>query len=314
MTDGQREGVRDEGMSGPRRRRRLGVLVLGLLLPALGHGYEPQVHQRLTFYAAKLLNHCLEGSDLEPLTPLQVRFIARSNMGLANSNLMVRFFRWGYFDAVDGDDRKVLWVINTRFLDHFEEVAQKLGHGPGDSADQYRELGRIVSYVQLVSSPARAVPVYAARFWRWSFSDRFEGFEVRERTLEAALSDDCSFLSPPPVSYRQILFDVAKDTLQAVRSPIGGLPTTWESFWQPAKHSGDFGDYGAAGNSFGRRAEFPCNQDSGETCVLLDNDPLYLEFALARQIAAIRGTARAMYLHQQRDDEPRTAGQLAGER
>ena len=35
-------------------RRRIGALLLGLLLPALGHGYESQVHQRLTFYAAKL--------------------------------------------------------------------------------------------------------------------------------------------------------------------------------------------------------------------------------------------------------------------
>ena len=295
-------------------RRRIGALLLGLLLPALGHGYESQVHQRLTFYAAKLLNHCLEGTEVEPLTPLQVRFIARSNMGLANSNLVVRFFRWGYFDVSDDDDHRFLWVINTRFLDHFEEVSQKLGADPGDSADQYRELGRIVSYVQLVSSPARAVPVYAARFWRWSFSDRFEGYELRERTLEAALSDDCSFLSPPPQSYRQILFDVAGDTLQAVRSPIGGLPTTWEAFWQPAKHPGDFGDYGAAGNSFGRRTEFPCSEERGQTCVLLENDPIYLEFALARQIAAIRGTARAMYLHQRLRGKLAAQDQLAGHR
>ena len=272
-------------------------LLLCVLVPGVTGGYEAQVHQRLTFYAAKAFNRCVEATEVAPLTPLQVRFIATSNMGLANSNALVRFFRWSYFDAADSGDRNLLWLINTRFSDHFDEVADDV-HSTGDATERYRELGRVVSYVQLVSSPSRAVPVYSARFWRWSFGDRFDGYAVGEQALEAALGDDCSFLDEPPESYREVLFEVADDTLNAVRAPIRGLPTTWEAFWKPGDESGDFGEYGAAGNSFGREVEFPCSEEGEELCVLLEDDPLYLEFAVARQVAAIQGTARAMYLHQ----------------
>jgi hypothetical protein len=289
------------------------MLLLCLMVPTLVCGYEPQVHQRLTFYAAKVLNRCLDGSDVPPLTPLQVRFIATSNMGLANSNALVRFFRWSYFDVADRDDRKLLWLINTRFLNHFEEVTG-YARTTRDDTERYRELGRIVSYVQLVSSPSRAVPVYTARWWRWSFGDRFDDYPVSEQSLEAALGQDCSFLAEEPESYRAVLYAVAYDTLKAVRSPIGGLPTTWESFWQPGRRPGDFGDYGPAGNSFGRKVEFPCSPDGGEQCLLLDNDPLYVEFALARQLSAIRGTARAMYLHQLLHAEPLLPDSVADHR
>lgn len=149
-----------------------------------------------------------------------------------------------------------------------------------------------------MSAPSRAVPVYTARFWRWSFGDRFDSYPLNEAALEAALGNDCSWLDEPPDSYRDVLNEVAEDTLRAVSAPIEGLPTTWEAFWQPGREPGDFGDYGPAGNNFGRRVEFPCSEDRGERCVLLADDPLYARFALARQLAAVRGTARAMYLHQ----------------
>lgn len=287
------------------RRLALLVLLAGLLGPGAASGYDSQVHQRLTFYAAKLLNRCLEGTAVAPLTPLQVRFVATSNMGLANSNALVRFFRWGYFDVADRDDRHFLWLINTRFLDHFEEVAERV-HEADDASERYQELGRIVSYVQLVSAPSRALPVYTARFWRWSFGDRFDDYPLDGEALEALLDgDDCSFLEPPPASYRAVLDAVALGTLEAVQAPISGLPATWQAFWAPGEQPGDFGDYGVAGNNFGREVEFPCDADGNERCVLLKNDPLYAEFALARQRAAVRGTARAMYLHQLEHGEAR---------
>jgi hypothetical protein len=271
------------------------------------------VHQRLTFHAAKVLNRCLEGSDVPALTPLQVRFIATSNMGLANSNLLVRFFRWSYFDMADRDDRQLLWLINTRFLEHFEQVVGEV-RSTDDASDRYRELGRIVSYVQLVSSPSRAVPVYAARFWRWSFGDRFDGYPVDEQALERALGRDCAFLDNSPDSYRAVLYEVARDTVQAVRAPMGGLPATWESFWQLGEKPGDFGDYGPAGNSFGRNVEFPCSEQPEQRCVLLNDDPLYAEFAVERQAAAVRGTARAMFLHQLRHEEAPVDSTMADNR
>ncbi|MDZ7670498.1 MAG: hypothetical protein U5Q16_14170 [Gammaproteobacteria bacterium] len=286
-------------MTEVRSRWLLTALVLSVMaLPGAALGYEPERHQRLTFFAAKALNRCLDDTGVAHLTPLQVRFIANSNMGLADSNALVRFFRWSYFDPARDDDRSFLWLINTRFIDHFEELTGNVRQA-ADAAERYEELGRIVSYVQLVSSPPRALPVYTGRFWRWSFRDRFDDYRVDPAALERAVeAAACDFLAPPPESFQRILADVAADTLRAVRSPIGGLPTTWEAFWVPDEDPGEFGEYGPAGNNFGRRVEFPCRSGDAARCVLLKDDPLYEEFALARQLAAVRGTARAMYLHQ----------------
>jgi hypothetical protein len=271
------------------------------LTPLAAAGYDPKVHQRLTFLAAKTLNRCLDGSDVAPLTPLQVRFVATSNMGLANTNPLVRMFRWSYFDAAageNGSNRKFLGVLNTRFTEHFAQLVDNL-NGAADEAERYRDLGRIVSYVQLVSTPTRALPVFSARFWRGSTSDRFDRFRLDEETLQAALAaEDCSFLADPPASYRAILDSVASDTRQAVKAPIDGLPATWEAFWKPGATPGDFGEYGPAGNTFGRKAEFPCGSDGERRCLLMRRDPLYADFALGRQVAAVLGTAQAMYLFQ----------------
>lgn len=262
-------------------------------------GYEPDVHQQLTFLAAKELNRCAEGSEVAPLTPLQVRYIANSNVGLANSNALVRLFRWSYFDpsAAAQPDRRFLWLVNTRFTDHYAELVGELQRA-NDEADRLRDLGRIVSYVQLVSSPVRAVPVYTARFWRGSLNDRFDLYPIDEQALEAALGGDCGYLERSPNSFVEVLEEVAADTLAAVAAPIGALPTTWEAFWVPGRTAGAFGDYGPAGNRFGVRTEFACAAPGPIRCVLLEGDPLYAEFALARRLAAVRGTARAMLLHQ----------------
>jgi hypothetical protein len=170
--------------------------------------------------------------------------------------------------------------------------------------DRYRELGRIVSYIQLVSEPARAIPVYAARFWRWNFRDRFERFDIAPSALQAVIDHDCGIFDPPPESFQAELETVAADTIAAVRASMDGLPATWEVFWQLPERPGDFGAYGEVGNSFGRRVAFDCGDDGRKRCVLVDDDPLYVEFALARYAAAVRGTARAMWLMQSRYGVP----------
>ncbi len=286
--------------AGARRLLRALVVCGAAWLGAPAFGYEPEVHQRLTFVAAKTFNRCMEGGDAVPLTPLQVRFIATSNMGLANTNAFVRMFRWGYYDVAGEEDRRFLWLVNTRFMEHFDDVSREV-RKLEDETERYEELGRIVSYVQLVSAPSRAVPVYTARWWRWSFGDRFDSYKLDAELLESEVEAmDCDFLKPAPESFRAALEEVAHDTLAAVASPMGGLPTTWEAFWQPARVAGDFGDYGQAGNNFGRRVNFRCQPGGDARCVLLEDDPLYREFVLDRQVAAVRGTARAMYLHQLR--------------
>ena len=76
---------------------------------------------------------------------------------------------------------------------------------------------------------------------------------------------------------------------------MSGMPTTWEAFWTLGA-PGEFGEYGDAGNNFGRPTRFNCGE--AERCVLLKDDPLYAAFALERHVAAVRATMAAMLLAQ----------------
>lgn len=284
----------DASRSGMTIHVLLAAMLLSLaVLPA--HAYDGSAHQFMTFLAAKQFNRCVEGTDIPALTPLQVRYIAKANTGLADRSVFARMFNWRYYDRDDQSEQSMMWVVDTRFHDHFDELSGRL-QVVEDPVAAYQDLGRTISYIQLVSSPPRVVPVYVARFWRFSFSDRFDGFPLDEEALVAAIEGDCRFLDPPPESYADVLAAVADRTLEAVFQPMDGLPTDWTAFWRPNIDADGFGDYGPAGNNFGRRTEFRCA--AGERCVLLNDDPLYAEFALARHADAVRGTQAAMLLMQ----------------
>ncbi len=257
--------------------------------------YDGRVHQFLTFLAAKQFNRCVEDTDLPPLTPLQVRYIARANASLIERSVFARMFNWRYYDSADHAEHRVLWLVDTRFHGHYNELSERL-ETEEDPVEAYQDLGRLLSYVQMVTAPSRAVPVYTARFWRLSFSDRFDGYRVDEEALTEAVEGDCGFLDDLSLSYADVLAETADRTLAAVRAPIDGMPTQWTAFWMPSSEPGNFGDYGPAGNAFGRRTEFACG--NGERCVLLQDDPLYREFALARHRDAVRSTQVAMLLMQ----------------
>jgi hypothetical protein len=271
----------------------LAVVACGYALGA--SAYDGEQHQQLTFLAAKHFNRCVAGTDIPMLTPLQVRYIAKTNVRQAERNVFVRMFNWRYYDRGGEAERSMLWAVDTRFHEHFNDVLERLENANG-MAESYSNLGRIVSYVQLVSSPAHTVPVYTARFWRWSLTDRFDRYSVDDQAVQQQLGDDCSFLEEPAGNYAAILRAVAADTLVAVRSPIAGLPASWEVFWEFDEVPGNFGEYGPAGNNFGRATEFRC--ESEQRCVLLRDDPLYAQFARERHTTAVRGTMRAMLLMQ----------------
>lgn len=286
-----------------------GALRLAVVLVFFGTtqgavAYDGPLHQRLTFLAAKHFNRCVADSAIPMLTALQVRYMARSNVGLAETNFFVRMFRWGYYDREDQSERSLLWLVDTRFHEHFNEILERL-----DKAEEpvriYQDLGRILGYLQTVTSPAHTVPVYTARFWRLSFADRFDSYPVDEQALATALGDDCSFLERWYDSYTDILRVVAEDTLAAVSQPISGMPVSWEAFWELGDDADDFGEYGPAGNTFGRSTSFRCG--NRQRCILLDDDPLYAEFALQRHLQAVRGSLAAMQLMQRGLLEQRSA-------
>ena len=290
-------------LPGQAARRRIGGLamaigvVCALLIIAAGRSfaYEPSIHRKLTFVAAKQLKRCLADQAVPGLNALQVRNIAEANTRQADTNLFVRLFRWNYYDRSGVGDRDILWVIDTRFHEHFDEVVRRMDAAPEASA-RYRDLGRIVGYVQDVTSPPHVVPVYATRWWRLALKDRFDRYPVDEEGVTALVAQSCDAALKPARDYHVVLDETARDTLAAVRQTIDGLSVSWEAFWRPHKNPGRFGSYGPAGNNFGRGTRFPCGQP--EKCVLLRDDPLYADFALQRHAAAVVASMRAMLLAQ----------------
>jgi hypothetical protein len=266
-----------------------------LLLGTPAAAYDGSAHQTFTFIAAREFNHCVEGTDIPPLTPLQVRYMARSNVSVADTNLLVKMFRWSYYDRGGQRERSALWLIDTRFHEQFNELVRRLKDAEREVA-AYRELGRLVSYLQLVTSPAHVVPVFIARFWRLSLSDRFDSYPVDEAALSEVVAGNCGFLEQPPGNYSDVLTAAADKTLAAVVAPIPGLPVSWQAFWTLAREDQSFGEYGPAGNNFGRKTEFRCG--AGARCLLLNDDPLYAEFALQRHREAVVATMAAMFLTQ----------------
>lgn len=281
-------------------RRLLGccALIAGLLLAEPCRAYEPATHQEFTFIAAKQLNRCLEGTGIPRLTPLQVRYVVKGDVEQAQGSWFFSQFRWGYYDRANQQQRTLLWVIDTRLHDHFEQLERELAKAQ-EMSERYSDLGYVANYLQNMTSPAHVVPVYFTRWWRFSLSDRFDAYPVDEGALEqAAQATDCeSLLQAPNPTIEEMLRDTASATLLAVQRRIDGWPVTWQAFWKLADDPEQFGEYGRAGNNFGRRVEFKC----GDTrCALLDKDPIYDAFAHERHVDAVNVTMRALLWMQRR--------------
>ncbi len=283
---------------GARAVRALRWLVVACAMAAPPAGaYEGSLHQELTFIAAKHFNNCAGDASLPRLTPLQVRYIAKANVRQTEANIFLRMTRWSYYDRAEQRSRSMLWFIQTRMHQHFNGLVAELDAAEA-LADRYSGLGRIVNYVQDMTSPAHVVPVFTARWWRWDISDRFDRYPVDVDAVSAAVGDDCADLEAAPEDWDALLSATAERTLSAVREQIPGLPVSWQAFWRIGEPGG-FGGYGGAGNNFGRPAEFDCGGRSrSERCVLLERDPLYEAFAADRHEDAVRATIAAMWMLQ----------------
>ena len=273
------------------------LALAGAMASAPASAYEGSLHQELTFIAAKHFNNCAGDASLPRLTPLQVRYIAKANVRQTESNIFRRMTRWNYYDREEQRPRSMLWFIQTRMHQHFNRLVAELDAAQA-LADRYSGLGRIVNYVQDMTSPAHVVPVFTARWWRWDISDRFDRYPVDVDAVSAAVGDDCADLEADPGDWDNLLSATADRTLSAVRKQIPGLPVTWQVFWRIGDPGG-FGRYGGAGNNFGRPSEFDCGgRTRAERCVLLERDPLYEAFAADRHLEAVRATITAMWMLQ----------------
>lgn len=281
-----------------------GVLLLLLATAGVGTAesalaYDGDAHQQLMFLAARQYNECVMATPERRLSALQVRYAARAAVSQAEANFIRRMFRWGFYERDEQSPKSTLWVVETRMHEHFNSLTSQLAKATSD-ADQFKIAGRIAAYVQDVTSPVRVVPVYTARFWRLNTTDRFDKYDVQDANIDEALVGACDALLAPqpafqPGAFDDILRATANDALQAVVEPIPGMPSTWQAFWRLARDPTDFGEYGRAGNRFGKSTSFRCG---GQRCVLLNDDPLYKEFAAARHADAVLGTMRVLHVLQ----------------
>ena len=278
---------------------RLWLAVMSTCVAVFGSvavvAYEGDIHQRLTFIAAKQFNECMQTESGQRLSALDTRYLVKANVAQADGNVFSRMFRWSYYNRDDQTSRTFLGVLDTRFHNRFVELIGRLD-GSRSRHRELQTLGRIINFIQDVTSPAHVVPVYTGRWWRFSQGDRFDRFAIDEDRITEAISTSCSYLQSAPGSYQTALVDVATDTLTAVQGPIFGFPSTWEAYWQLAEDPDEFGEYGVAGNQFGQRTQFRCGE---ERCLLLKDDPLYQDFAASRHVAAVVATMQVMGLFQQ---------------
>ena len=252
--------------------------------------YEASLHQEIMFIAARQYNRCVADTPERQVSALEVRYAARAATAQANRNFFRRMFRWGFYEREQQKPKRSLWVIETRLHEHFNSLIESIEQDEKLS-DQFSAAGRLAAYVQDVTSPAQAVPIYTARFWRFNTYDRFNHFGLRPVAIEAQIDGLCDQILNENIGYQDILRSAADATLAAIEKPIPGMPATWQSFWKLAKDPSDFGEYGAAGNRFGAKTSFRCGE---ERCVLLKNDPLYTEFADTQHVTAVIGTMRVL--------------------
>jgi hypothetical protein len=276
-----------------------GVAAVLLLAAVPAGAYDPSIHQQLTFMAVKQFDRCIEQTELDRLTPLEIRYIVRTNVSSVDGGMVSGMFRWRFYDRSEADDHSFLWLIRTRMNYEFQAALDELEDADG-FAERYANLGRLVGHIQDMTAPSYAVPVYYPRWWRFSFSDRFNSFPVHVDALERMLVGSCEeFMNGPPAEPWDILRETANRTVESLQRPIEGMPATWEAFWEIGPPD-EFGSFGPAGNSFGRRVDFPCN---GGTCQLRERDPRYSVFALERHYDAVLATMRAFYWKQWRKHE-----------
>jgi len=283
-------------ISSPRILPALCVLAVLLGLGADAAAYRSDTRQALTFLAAKRFNRCVEGTDVPRLTALQVRNLVRGNIREAERNFFNRTMRWNYYDRSGDGSQRLLWAVETRMHGRFDStIDYVVAEEDVSENDRYVFLGILAHYLQTVTIPADVVPIFHPRPWRWPAGDRYSDYDVPEEVLEGYLGDLCGdMFQAADDGFTELLTATADATMAAVRAPIADMDTTWNAFWEE-DDAGRFGSYGRAGNSFGKATRFRCGEDR---CLLLDDDPIYEEFAARQHRLAVLSTMRAILLLQ----------------
>lgn len=280
--------------------RRLSQCCSALLLLLLAGGawaYVKDSRQQITFLAAKQFNECVAGTELPRLTALQVRYLVQGTLSEGNPGIVGGSVNWQFYDRSNQATPHLLWAIDTRMHARFDELAEAvLAAELEEDLKRFERLGEVIHYLQTVTVPANVVPIYHPRRWRWNSADAFTEYPIDREALLSRLGKVCVELlaTPETEGFSTLLDSTAAVTIANIRAPIADMNATWQVFWREGE-AGEFGVYGPAGNRFGDDAEFPCRS---ERCRLLENDPIYAEFALRQHRLAVISSMRAMLVLQ----------------
>ena len=109
------------------------------------HSYDSDIHQQLTFLAAKQYSKCAETQQgLYRPSALDVRYLVRANVAQADAGFFSRMFRWNYYSSNPQDQKDVLWVIETRFQRHYRSLLRQIELGD-KAEDRLKAVGRVIS-------------------------------------------------------------------------------------------------------------------------------------------------------------------------
>jgi hypothetical protein len=226
------------------------------------------------------------------------------------SGILVRFFRAEFLN------------VGVGFDEYFAQLEARLAETPTTPEHVYATTGAIVHFIQDVAVPAHAIPIFhPSPVWN---GDNFDDFPIQ---LESSPPDDLAtcdrLLGATNDTLAGLLRETVEGTMTAIRTeiPVGGmtgppppasppgkrpklLPRTWQLFWNDSLDRDGFGRYGCMRDSFGE------TQLSCERKPFTFKPETYVDFARARQRAAVEATVRALMIAQRRAPKA-TAGALA---
>lgn len=172
----------------------------------------------------------------------------------------------------------------------------------------YDPVGKMAHYLQDVSVPAHVIPIFHP--FKSKISDAFDNFKINaDKVNESVNSNVCEFIKElSNKSFNQILDNYADKTFEMINSDIKGLvdkkgnPVKATTFWSLKLNERMFGDYGVAGNRFGKKKV--CIKSEVDEDFILCTERLkikktiYKNIALQQHIKAVKATIEAIALIQ----------------
>ncbi|WP_333984899.1 hypothetical protein [Ectopseudomonas khazarica] len=246
----------------------LAVLGMILLLNPLGSAFAftPDLHSAYALKAAQAYKTCA-GVEL----PAQLSEALAGGARAEDSSLSTLFQRitnWHFYNR--NNMLKSFWFFNRNqdviFTKRTEKLDRLLEDPNADSAKVYKQAGRVLHYIQDMSVPGHAVPVYHAKL-PGNDPDPFDDFESIEALPVFGLSEmQCQELrdeiGKADASPRHFLNDAATATLQVIEQidPAGNpiVDGAWKAYWvypasDPDEARKGWGEYGIC--AFSREVE-----------------------------------------------------------